>query len=358
MSVKRLGLDISGHNGNVNIQTLKNNGVEFVIIRAGYGGDYTNQDDSKYVQNVKACEAAGMPFGVYLYSYALNMNDLNGEVAHMKRLLKVCTQKPKYGVWFDMEDADGYKARNGMPSNAILVNMCLSFCEQIEAIGYHVGTYANLDWFKNRLNDSRMDKYDRWLAQWSSSPSYTRSYGIWQFTDSYNIGGAKFDANYAFTDYLNLGNENGNQEEETMTQEQFEKMYDIVNPKYNTVDQVPEAFRSVVSEYVKRGIIQGDGKTELGGLRLDVIKGIVVGDRAGGAYYNRVEDLQDWAKPDMKKLVDEGIIGGDGKTELGRMPYQILRAIIICKRMIEHYLRKVLNTEPDEKTQEELNHAE
>lgn len=58
------------------------------------------------------CERLGIPYGVYLYSYALDYYDAASETAHALRLLK--GRSPELGVWFDMEDADGYKARNGL----------------------------------------------------------------------------------------------------------------------------------------------------------------------------------------------------------------------------------------------------
>ncbi|WP_161880036.1 MULTISPECIES: hypothetical protein [unclassified Neglectibacter] len=72
-----------------------------------------SQDDSRFLENVRKAKAAGVPYGVYLYSYALTVTEARSEAAHTLRLLKQI-DRPAYGVWFDMEDGDGYKARMGM----------------------------------------------------------------------------------------------------------------------------------------------------------------------------------------------------------------------------------------------------
>ena len=64
------GVDISEHNGAVDFAALTQAGVKFAILRLGYGSDYTSQDDAQFAQNVRKAEAAGMPWGAYLYSYA------------------------------------------------------------------------------------------------------------------------------------------------------------------------------------------------------------------------------------------------------------------------------------------------
>jgi len=81
------GIDISEFNGDVNIAALKGK-VDFIIIRCGYGGDYESQDDSQYWANVRKCQEAGIPFGVYLYSYARNMEMAMSEARHTLRLAK------------------------------------------------------------------------------------------------------------------------------------------------------------------------------------------------------------------------------------------------------------------------------
>ena len=116
----------------------------------------------------------------------------------------------KFGVWFDMEDADGYKKKNGMPSNQTLRQMCAVFCEAVETSGYYTGIYASESWFKNQLNGSEVKPYDKWVAQWptsggkqtglSTSASKRSDVHLWQFTSQGRFSGysGNLDTNYAY----------------------------------------------------------------------------------------------------------------------------------------------------------------
>lgn len=189
--MKTLGVDISEHNGKVNFNALKSYGVKFVIIRCGFGSDYVNQDDSRFEENVKGAESAGLPWGVYLYSYAKNPSMASSEAQHVLRLLN--GRRPLYGVWYDVEDPQ--------LSSVDVVSTCVTFCEAIESSGLYVGIYSMLSWLNGKLNSSKLDAYDKWVAQWNSVCQYENPYGIWQFTDSLSIGGKSFDGNYAYNDY-------------------------------------------------------------------------------------------------------------------------------------------------------------
>lgn len=274
MAIK--GVDISENNPVVDFEKLKAAGVKFAIIRCGYGSDYANQDDSRFLENVRKAKAAGIPYGVYLYSYALNVAEARSEAAHTLRLLKQI-DRPAYGVWFDMEDGDGYKARMGMPSNNTLVEICDTYCRELQNAGFYVGIYASLSWFNSKLNDSRLDKYDRWVAQWNATCDYKKPYGIWQYTDKLMVGGYPFDANWAYKDYPTI---TGRKEEEVdLTEAQVKKLvqdeYNRLNPIYNTLSEVPSYWRSDIEKLMDFGIIKGTGNGKLGLTRSETKAAVV-----------------------------------------------------------------------------------
>lgn len=183
------GVDISEHNGNVDFNALKNAGIEFVIIRCGFGSDYTHQDDSYFETNVQKAEAAGMPWGTYLYSYATNASMAKSEAEHVRRLLN--GRVPRYGVWYDVEDPQ--------IANADLTTTCKTFCQEMEKDNLYVGIYASLSWMESKL--TKLGDYDKWVAQWNDECTYDGAYGLWQFTNSLSIEGKAFDGNYAYYDY-------------------------------------------------------------------------------------------------------------------------------------------------------------
>jgi hypothetical protein len=106
-----------------------------------------------------------------------------------------------------MEDADNYKKKHGMPSNSALVDICYAFCEKVENAGYYTGIYASLSWLNNQLNSSKLDRFDKWVAQWSSRCTYKGRYCIWQYTSDCMINGKRFDANELHRDFANGGSE-------------------------------------------------------------------------------------------------------------------------------------------------------
>ncbi len=202
------GVDVSTHNGDIDFKKIKKAGYDFVMIRLGYGDNDKTQDDSRFADNVAKCEKAGLPWGAYIYSYALTVDEAKSEVAHTLRMLK--GKKPTLPIAFDMEDADGYKSRSGMPSNAKLVKICKTYLKGIKDAGYYPILYASLSWIKNKLNDSTLlDNYDIWLAQWNDECDYKGStLGIWQYGGSTNYidgnsisGVGVIDKNFCYKDY-------------------------------------------------------------------------------------------------------------------------------------------------------------
>lgn len=205
------GIDVSAHQGDIDLGTLRNNGVDFVIIRVGYG--VSGSIDSKFRRNADLCKSLGIPFGFYWYSYALNVDGARTEADHFLNAIEPYKNDYSYGCWFDMEDADGYKRRNGMPSNQTLREMCAAFCSKVESAGYYVGIYASSSWFNNQLNGDEIKSYDKWIAQWPTSNGVQRGLNVqdsernnltmWQFTSNGSFGGynGRLDTNYAYIDY-------------------------------------------------------------------------------------------------------------------------------------------------------------
>lgn len=200
--MKEFGLDLSVHNGSLDFNAIKNAGNTFVILRAGYGSSIS-QKDSRFEEYYKKAKAAGLKIGAYWYSYALSAAEGTREAQVFLEAIKGKTFE--YPVFIDMEDADGYKRKHGMPSNATLCKICENFCEYMENKGYYVGVYASESWFYTQLkNMSRA--YDLWVANWGSNngslqSDKSSSYNLHQFTSMYKLNGKRFDRNISYFDY-------------------------------------------------------------------------------------------------------------------------------------------------------------
>ena len=205
----RRGIDISAHQGDINLLALKNQ-IDFVIIRVGYGTQGTI--DTKFKRNADLCKSLGIPFGFYWYSYALDVTGAEREANAFLNAIAPYKDSYSYGCWFDMEDADGYKNKNGMPSNSTLRAICAKFCSIVEGAGYYCGIYASQSWFNNQLNGAELNRYDKWIAQWPTSGGKQKGLNtdansrnglsLWQFTSEARFSGynGSLDCNYAYHD--------------------------------------------------------------------------------------------------------------------------------------------------------------
>lgn len=190
---KRL-IDVSRHQGHIDWARAKDH-IDGAIIRCGYGKDKPSQDDELFQENVEACIKYGIPFGVYIYSYAKTIEDAKSEAAHTLRLLKPYKGLLSYPVYYDLEEAG---TQNGAVQRALV------FGDIIEAEGYWCGIYANQYWWRNYLKGG-LDKYTKWVAKYSSEKptGISGTYDIWQFSSNGSVPGIKgrVDVNVGYRDF-------------------------------------------------------------------------------------------------------------------------------------------------------------
>ena len=183
-----LGIDVSHHQGNIDWEAVKADGVKFAILRCGYGEDLPEQDDRCFAYNASECERLGIPYGVYLYSHAADAEMALKEADHVLRLIE--GRKLSYPVYFDMEDDSvigcDYAAIAG------------AFCGKISEAGYPVGVYASRYWWVNYLTDPIFDSWHRWVAQYGPSCTYEGDYQIWQHTSTGTVSGIQGNVDMNF----------------------------------------------------------------------------------------------------------------------------------------------------------------
>ena len=185
------GIDVSHHQGSINWDVVAPQ-IDFAILRCGYGDDLLNQDDKQWKANADACTRLGIPFGVYIYSYALTDEQAISEAEHVLRLLE--GYSPTLPIYLDLEDETILKncSHDDILRHAIL------FCNRIKEAGYTPGVYANYNWWTNHLTALYYDEWSRWIARYASSTGYDKPYDMWQYTSSGSVAGisGNVDLNY------------------------------------------------------------------------------------------------------------------------------------------------------------------
>lgn len=196
------GIDVSEHQENINFAAVKAAGVEFAMIRAGYG--WTTQD-KKLEQNVNGFLSAGIPIGAYWFIYATNVNEAIQNADKCIEVLSKFKGKFTYPIGCDYEyDSDSYSEKQGVKqTKASRTAIIEAFCDRLEEAGYYVSLYLNKDYIANKLNYNELTQFDLWLAQWEVAKPY-RECGMWQHTDKLNINGMKVDADVAYKDYAQI----------------------------------------------------------------------------------------------------------------------------------------------------------
>lgn len=193
MNIIAKGIDVSTFQGNIDWARVKKDGVQFAMLRGGFGRYET---DEQFEKNYEGAKAAGVPVGVYHYTYADTVDKAVQEADFCISYLK--GKQLEYPIAFDIEDASISNL-----TKALLTEIVTAFCDRVEKAGYYVVVYASKSWFTSKLNKTKLTRFDKWVAQWSEECTYTDAYGLWQYSNSGNIKGisGRVDLDYAYKDY-------------------------------------------------------------------------------------------------------------------------------------------------------------
>ena len=183
-----LGIDVSKWQKEIDWDKVKNEGVDFAIIRCGYRGSVTGSlvEDPFFEQNIKGARAAGIKVGVYFFTQAVNEVEAVEEASMVISLVR--DYELQYPVFIDTEGAGG----NGRADSLNVEErtaVCEAFCTTVKNAGLEAGVYASRNWYNNKLTVSTLESYAIWLAEYRSVPLYQGYYQMWQYTSKGKING-------------------------------------------------------------------------------------------------------------------------------------------------------------------------
>ena len=195
------GIDVSKWNKVIDWQKVKEDGIEYAIIRCGYRGSSTGALvlDPYWEVNYRGAKEAGIKIGVYFFTQAMNETEAVEEASMVLSLLG--GEKTDYPIFLDVEGSGG---RADVIDNATRTQVINAFCSTINSAGQKSGVYANKSWYTNKINTSELRDMYIWYAQYRvGNPTYEGHYDIWQYTSKGSVDGIEgyVDMNLSYIDF-------------------------------------------------------------------------------------------------------------------------------------------------------------
>ncbi len=187
-----LGIDISEYQGtDIDWQALKNQGLSFVILRAGYRGygqAGTLNTDNCFEANYANAMAYGFDVGVYYFSQATNEAEAVEEANYILGILG--GRLLNLPIVFDLEHIlNGDDARTDGISGEQFTRNAIAFCEQINAAGYDAMIYSNMMWEAFEYDMTTLSAYPIWYADYEALPQSPYNFAYWQYSQTGRVEG-------------------------------------------------------------------------------------------------------------------------------------------------------------------------
>lgn len=189
-------IDVSHHQpANINWAKVKSDGIDGVIIRAGFG---KGNVDEKFHRFIEGAIKAKLPIGIYYFSYAYSVEMADKEADYCLNLIKPYKDKITLPVFFDWEyDSMRYAREHGhKPGRTIITAMNQKFCRVVEKAGYRAGVYYNEDYKDHYLYMNLLDNFVTWYARYTSHKP--AGVDLWQYSSKGQVDGISSgtDVNY------------------------------------------------------------------------------------------------------------------------------------------------------------------
>ena len=188
-------IDVSEHNGRINDwkKVIQENGVDAVIVRLGYSG----VEDKELAYNIQELNRLGIPYGVYLYTYAENETDAENDAKQTVELLKKYKMNLSYPIYYDVENWEyDNKSKKAPADTDTWVKIINKYMEDMKKAGYqNVKVYSYRQLLQTRLNHPDILQHVNWVAAYTdaldwNNPHYSGSKG-WQYTSSEYLKGIR-----------------------------------------------------------------------------------------------------------------------------------------------------------------------
>lgn len=203
-----LGIDVSSYQETIDWQKVKESGIEFAMIRAGYRGATRGalREDTCFQANYEGAKAAGLKVGVYFFSQAVTEAEAEEEAGYVLQLLQ--NKELDYPVVFDWEVTEVVEngvdvSRTKAVTGAEVTSFAQAFCKKIGKAGHTAAVYFNRNLAYDYYDLEKIKDYDFWLAEYRNIPAFYYDFQMWQYSDNAQVQGIStpVDINISFKNY-------------------------------------------------------------------------------------------------------------------------------------------------------------
>ena len=189
---KLKGIDVSGWQGVIDFNTVKESGVDFVIVKAGEKYETMKTWETNYAN----AKRAGLLVGAYWFSHATTPAAAKKEAQAFIGAMK--GKSFDFPVYLDIEKTDQFDI--GIDACTQVIE---TFCTTLEKAGYYAGVYCSTYWYTNFVHENVRLKRPAWIADYRGNCYYNAAYGIWQYGYG-KVDGVEADScdlNWGYIDY-------------------------------------------------------------------------------------------------------------------------------------------------------------
>ena len=171
---RRMGIDVSEWQGDIDFEQIKKAGCEFVMMRIGFSSKGRLIPDKSFHDNFEGARKAGLPVGIYYYSRDASEEEVLSVLEDIFEELD--GEKPELPIVFDWEDFLDF------PEYGISFQMLNRLYDVFEEQVHHQGCEAMLYGSKYYLEKiwKKRDSRQVWLAHYIDWSGYQDPYAMWQ----------------------------------------------------------------------------------------------------------------------------------------------------------------------------------
>ncbi len=175
-------IDVSKFQGNIDWNLVKNSDVDGAILRLGFG---SYSLDSKFIDNLNAVKSLNIPYGIYLYSYAVNGSEALSEANFVVNSIYKYNINPSLGIYYDIESNDITRHLTNLDYSVIIP----TFLNKVRETNYKVNVYTYKALANEKLYTENLKREITWIAQYNNECTWDGFYEGWQYTSTGKVNG-------------------------------------------------------------------------------------------------------------------------------------------------------------------------